>query len=100
MGTPNPRFVGIGQCRMFDLSAEFHVVELRRPRRQTDLDASQILAAVQLCKGHHTTLFDERQRLDVMIAVAVIDSTTEGLPGQKVHERGEQRLAKTHRLLR
>ena len=100
MNAPISEFVGIGQRGAFDLLTEPHVVELRRLRRETDLDVAEALAVSQLGEGHHAKLIGACHALHIAIAVVAIDDAMKGLPRQEVHELSEQRLAEVHRQLR
>lgn len=100
MNTPVSRLVGIGQRRAFDFLAKPHVIKLGGLRRQADLDVAQAFAVSQLRKCHDAELLGTGHRLDVAIAVVAIDDAMKRLPGQKVHELSEQRLAEVHRRFR
>ena len=100
MNTPVSRLVRIGQRRALDFLAKPHVIKLGGLRRQADLDVAQAFAVSQLRKRHYAELLGAGHRLDVTIAVVAIDDAMKSLPGQKVHELGEQRLAEVHRRLR
>ena len=100
MNTPVSRLVRIGQRRALDFLAKPHVIKLGGLRRQADLDVAQAFAVSQLRKRHYAELLGAGHRLDVTIAVVAIDDAMKSLPGQKVHELGEQRLAEIHRRLR
>jgi len=97
---PIARLVGIGQRRTANRFAQAHVVELASLRRQACFDIAQTLPVGQLGKSHHAKLFGTGQRAYATVAAVALNVTSEGRPGQKVHELGEQGLAGVHGSLR
>jgi hypothetical protein len=100
MDAPVAAFVGIGQGRAGHRLPQAHVVQLGRLRRQADFDVAQALAPGQLREGHAAELLGAGQGAHSMVAAVALDDAVEGLPGQEVHDLGEQGLADVHRSLR
>jgi len=63
-------------------------------------DVAQTLAVGQLRKGHRPDLLGVRQHPNAFVATMARHDPMKGLPRQKVHDLGEQRLAGVHGGLR
>src|SRR5262249_20938170 len=66
---------------------------------QTGFDVSAALPIGQLGK-RHKEMFGAAQRLDVTSTAIPLDNPRKCRPWQKIHQLGEQRLARKHRPLR
>jgi hypothetical protein len=69
-------------------------------RRQADFDVAQALAIGELGEDQDAEMLGAVQRPDAMVAVVPVHNAMKSLPGQEVHDLGEQGLANIHRSLR
>ena len=97
---PVARLVRIGQRRAPNWGAKTHMIELGGLRRQTGLDVPQALPIRQLGKCHNPEMLGATQRLDIAVATVPFDDPGKRRPRQKIHQLGEQGLARVHRPLR
>src|ERR1700730_5094009 len=97
---PVAAFVRVGQRRAPNRFAEPHVIKLRGLGRQAGFDVSETFPIGQLGKRHDPEIFGTAQRLDVTIAAIPLDNPRKCRPRQKIHQLGEQRLARIHWPLR
>jgi len=98
--TPVARFVGVRQRRSGHRFAKSHVVQLCRLGQQAGFDIPQALSVGQLREGHGSELLGAGQRPHPLVATVARHDPMKGLPRQKVHDLGEQRLAGVHGSIR
>ena len=100
VNAPVAGFVRVGQRRAPNRFAEPHVIKLRDLGRQAGFDVSETFSRGQLGKRHNPEMFGTAQRLDVTVAAIPLDNPRKCCPRQKIHQLGEQRLARIHWPLR
>jgi hypothetical protein len=86
----------VGQRGTGGRRAQPHVKELRRVGRQAGFDVAQTLAPSQLREGKDAEQLCGRQLARARIAVSPGHNAAEGLPGNKLHDLSEERLAGVH----
>lgn len=97
VNAPVAQFVGVGQHGAGHDFADPHVVKLGSLRRQARLDIVGAFAIGQLGERRNAEVLDASQRPDATIAPMPSHDPVKGFPWQKVHDLGEQSLAKVHR---
>src|SRR5262249_4462219 len=97
--SPITQLIGMSERISGDLAANTHVVQLRRPGSQTRFNISKALAIRQLRKSHRQKMIPARETVHFVITVVSLNTHTELVTRNKVHQLGEDRLANVHRSL-
>ncbi len=66
--------VGVGQCLVFDRSAESRVIELSALSAQANFDIAQTLAIALLRKRHREKVLPTRESSNAAIALLALDT--------------------------
>lgn len=72
------------------------VIKLLRHGSKTGLDVSEALPKRQLSEDHADELMPAREAPHSMVAAVALDQPVKGVPGQVVHELGEDELSLVH----
>jgi hypothetical protein len=99
MDAPIAQLVGVGQGAARYVAPDAHVVELGVLGAQTGLDVAQALAIGELGEGHAAVLVETTEALDPMLAPIPMNTASEGMHRQMVHELRKDELASVHATL-
>ena len=95
---PVPGLIGMGKGIAGDLSPDAQVIKSGLGCPQADLDISQAFAVGKLSEGHAEILVPAGKADHLVIAVVSIDTFSELVCGDKVHQLGKDRFPGIHAL--
>src|SRR5262249_50052257 len=94
---PIAHLIRVRECIARHSTANTHVIQLAGSSSQTRFNISKTLAISQLCKSHCQKLIPTRKTLDFVIAAVSLNTQTELIARNKVHQLRKDRLTSVHR---
>jgi len=93
---PIPGLIGVGQCIAGDLAPDAQVIKSELGCPQAGLDIPQTFPIGELGKGHAEILIPAGKSYYLVVAVVPLDTFSELVCGDKVHQLSKDRFSGIH----